>query len=105
MTELIQKAIEKIDSESEKLDVNAKKIASHIIDTYLNSDANAKKVLAEKKTLRGCIEKITSKAKQQAVGRMAMIDGEVVFTWVQDYYGFAVDCKAKNKIIDLLDFI
>ena len=49
MTELIQKAIEKIDSESEKLDVNAKKIASHIIDTYLNSDANAKKVLAELK--------------------------------------------------------
>lgn len=105
MTELIQKAIEKIDSESEKLDVNAKKIASHIIDTYLNSDANAKKVLAEKKILRDCIKKIISKAKQQAVGRMAMIDDEVVFTWVQGYYGFAVDCKTENKIIDLLDFI
>lgn len=35
MTEIIKKAIEKIDNESEKLDVNAKKIASHIIDTYI----------------------------------------------------------------------
>lgn len=105
MTEIIKKAIEKIDSESEKLDTNAKKIASHIIDTYLNSDKNAEKVLNEKKTLRKCIEKIMSKAKQQAVGRMAMIDHEVVFGWVQEYYGFAVDCKKENKIIDLLDFI
>lgn len=104
MTEIINKAIEKIDSESERLDVNAKQIASHIIDTYLNSDKNAEKVLNEKKTLRGCIESITSKAKQQAVGRMAMIDDEVVFGWVQEYYGFAVDCK-DDKIIDLLDFI
>ena len=36
---------------------------------------------------------------------MAMIDDEVVFGWVQDYYRFAVDCKTENKIIDLLDFI
>ena len=104
MTEIIKKAIEKIDNESEKLDVNAKKIASHIIDTYLNSDKNAEKVLNEKKTFRKCIENIISKAKQQAVGRMAMIDDETVFGWVQDYYGFAGDCK-DDKIIDLLDFI
>ena len=105
MTETIKKAIEKIDSESEKLDTNAKKIASHIIDTYLNSDENAEKVLAEKKTLRDCIEKIMSKAKQQAEGRMAMVDDEVVYGWVCDYYDFAVDCKKESKIIDLLDFI
>lgn len=71
MTEIIKKAIEKIDNESEKLDVNAKKIASHIIDAYLNSDKNAEKVLDEKKTLGKCIKNIISKAKQQAVGRMA----------------------------------
>ncbi len=39
MTEKIQKAIDKIDGEAEKLNnVNARVIASHIIDTYLNSD-------------------------------------------------------------------
>lgn len=104
MTETIKKAIEKIDSESEKLDANAKKIASHIIDAYLNSDENAEKLLAEKKTLRDCIEKIMSKAKKRATGRMAMIGEEVVYGWVQEYYGFAGDCK-DDKIIDLLDFI
>lgn len=68
MTELIQKAINKIDGEAEKLkDTNATLIASHVIDTYLTTDENAQKVLSDKKTLRGCIEKIMSKAKQQAV--------------------------------------
>lgn len=106
MTELIQKAINKIDGEAEKLnDTNATLIASHIIDTYLTSDENAEKVLSDKKTLRACIEKIMSKAKQQAVGRMAMVDDETVYGWAKDYYGFAVDCKTENKIIDLLDFI
>ncbi len=105
MTELIQKAINKIDGEAEKLkDTNATLIASHIIDTYLISDENAQKVLSDKKTLRACIEKIMSKAKQQAVGRMAMVDDETVYGWAKDYYGFAVDCK-ENKVIDLFDFI
>lgn len=104
MTEKIQQAIDKIDKEAEKLDVNARLIASHIIDKNLNSDENAEKVLSDKKTLRKCIENITSKAKQQATGRMVMIDNETVYGWVEDYYGFAVDCR-ENKIIDLLDFI
>lgn len=105
MTELIQKAINKIDGEAEKLkDTNATLIASHVIDTYLTTDENAQKVLSDKKTLRDCIEKIMSKAKQQAVGRMAMVDYETVYGWVKDYYGFAVDCK-ENKVIDLFDFI
>ncbi len=79
MTELIQNAINKIDSEAEKLsNTNATLIASHIIDTYLISDENAQKVLDEKKTLRKCIERIKSKAKQQAINGMAMVDDETV---------------------------
>lgn len=106
MTEKIQSAINQIDSEAEKLrDANATLIASHIIDTYLNSDENAEKILDKKKTLKKCIDDIKSKAKQQAVNNIAMVDHETVYGWVQDYYGFAVDCKAENKIIDLLDFI
>lgn len=106
MTEKIQSAINKIDGEAEKLkDTNATLIASHIIDTYLTSDENAEKVLDEKKNLKKCIDNIKSKAKQQAVNNIAMVDGETVYGWAKDYYGFAVDCKAENKIIDLLDFI
>lgn len=105
MTEKIQQAINKIDEESEKLnDTNARIIVSHIIDTYLNSDENAEKVLGDKKTLKACLESIKSKAKKQASNGVAMIADDTVYGWVKDYYGFAVDCK-ENKIIDLFDFI
>lgn len=105
MTEKIQQAIHKIDEEAEKLDdTNARIIASHIIDTYLNSDENAEKVLDGKKTLKACLESIKSKAKKQASNGVAMIADDTVYSWAKEYYGFAVDCK-ENKIIDLLDFI
>lgn len=105
MTDIIQQAIEKIDKEAEKLNnTNARLTASHIIDTYLTTDENAEKVLKDKKSLENCFENIRSKARQQAVGNMAMIDDETVYGWVRDYYGFAVNCN-ENKIIDLLDFI
>lgn len=105
MTEKIQAAINKIDSEAERLkNTNATLIASHIIDTYLTSDENAQKVLDEKKTIRKCMEHIKSKAKQQAINGMAMVDDETVYGWAKDYYGFAVDCK-ENKVIDLFDYI
>lgn len=105
MTDLIQKAINKIDGEAEKLkNTSATLIASHIIDTYLTLDENAEKVFDEKKTLEKCIDSIKAKAKQQAVNGMAMVDDEIVYEWAKDYYGFAVDCK-ENKVIDLFDFI
>lgn len=105
MTEKIQQAIHKIDEEAEKLDdTNARIITSHIIDTYLNSDENAEKVLDDKKTLKACLESIKSKAKKQASNGVAMIADDTVYGWAKEYYGFAVDCK-ENKIIDLLDFI
>ena len=105
MTEKIQQAIHKIDEEAEKLnDTNARIIASHIIDTYLNTDENAEKVLDDKHTLKACLESIKSKAKKQASNGVAMIADDTVYGWAKEYYGFAVDCK-ENKIIDLLDFI
>ncbi len=105
MTEKIQKAIDKIDGEAEKLnDVHARVIASHIIDTYLNSDENADKALDDKHTMKGCLDSIKNKAKKEAVHGCAMIDNETVFDWAKEYYGFAVACK-ESKIIDLFDFI
>lgn len=108
MTEKIQLAINKIDDESDKLhDTNATMIASHIIDTYLISDKNAEKVLNKKKTLKGCLDKIKSRAKQEATNNVAMIDSDTVLSWAKDYYGFAVDCKenSSDKIVNLFDFI
>ena len=106
MTEKIQKAIDKIDGEAENLNnKNATYISSHIIDTYLNNDENAEKVLDEKKTLKGCWDSITSKAKKLAENNCAMVEADTVFDWAKEYYGFAVACKNESKIIDILDFM
>ena len=106
MTEEIQKAIDKIDGEAEKLNnVNARVIASHIIDTYLNSDENADKVLDDKHTMKGCFNRIISKARKRAENNCAMVEDDTVFDWAKEYYGFAVACKNESKIIDILDFM
>ena len=106
MTEKIQQAIKKIDDEAEKGNSTYLRIiASHIIDRYLNTEENAEKVLSDKKTLSKCLGQIKDKAKKQAEGGMAMIEDEVVFGWVKDYYGFNENATVSTKIVDIFDFI
>ncbi len=107
MTELIKKAIEKIDKEAEELGGGQVMIiASHIIDHYLTNDENANKVLEEKKTLKAALEKCKSNAKQSAVNGMAVIDDETVYSWIEEYYGFTdLQSPAQNKIVNLFDVL
>lgn len=105
MTEKIKQAVAKVDGEAEKLNTDmAKVISSHIISTYLKSDNNADCVMDEKKTLDGCLKEINEKARKLAKNNTAVVEASTVFGWVEEYYGFAVDCT-ENKIIDLLDFV
>ena len=105
MTEKIKQAVAKVDGEAEKINTDmAKVISSHIISTYLKSDNNADCVMAEKKTLDGCLKGINEKARKLTQNNTAVIEDSTVFGWVEEYYGFAVDCT-ENKIIDLLDFV
>lgn len=60
MTEKIQKAIDKIDQEAEKMgSATVRLLCSHIIDHCLVNDENADKVLDEGKSLKGCWDHIT----------------------------------------------
>lgn len=69
MTEKIQKAIDKIDQEAEKMgSATVRLLCSHIIDHCLVNDENADKVLAEGKSLKGCWAYITNNARKQAAG-------------------------------------
>ena len=105
MTELIKKAIEKIDAEAEKLDsTSAKVIASYIIDNYLKNDINAEKILDEKKTLSDCFKSIKNKAQAQAKSGMAMVSDTVVYTWAVEYYGL-IGVQQKRNVVDIMDFI
>lgn len=91
----IQEAINKIDSESDKMkDDTAVRITSYIIDNYITSAENAEKVM--NKTLSDCISSVRSKAKKQAKNGCAMIEDRTVWNWVKEFYGFNVD-KAETQ--------
>ena len=105
MTEKIQKAIDKIDQEAEKIgSASVRKLCSHIIDHNLVNDSNADKVLAEGKSLKGCWDHITKNARKQAAGNCAAVPDDTVYEWAAGYYGFTAE-ETKAEIIDLLDLL
>ncbi|HJI49225.1 MAG TPA: PcfK-like family protein [Oscillospiraceae bacterium] len=88
--EIIQKAIDKIDTEADRMkDDTAVRITSYIIDNYITSTENAEKVM--NKTLSDCISSVRSKAKKQAKNGYAMIEDRTVWNWVKDFYEFVTD--------------
>ena len=82
MTEKIQKAIDKIDQEAEKMgSATVRLLCSHIIDHCLVNDENADKVLDEGKSLKGCWDHTTSNARKQAAGNCAAVPEDTVYEW------------------------
>ena len=105
MTEKIQKAIDKIDQEAEKMgSATVRLLCSHIIDHCLVNDENADKVLAEGKSLKACWDHITNNARKQAAGDCAAVPDDTVYEWAAGYYGFTAE-ETKAEIIDLLDLL
>lgn len=105
MTEKIQKAIDKIDQEAEKMgSATVRLLCSHIIDHCLVNDGNADKVLAKGKSLKGCWDHITKNARKQAAGNCAAVPDDTVYEWAAGYYGFTAG-ETKAEIIDLLDLL
>ena len=94
--EIIQKAINKIDSEADKMkDDTAVRITGYIIDNYITSAENAEKVM--NKTLSDCISSVRSKAKKRAKNGCAMIEDRTVWNWVKEFYEFATDEVAETQ--------
>lgn len=102
MTDTIQAAIEKLDKEAEELKGQAQKIAQYLIDVYLKNEANAKKVLDEKKSLKDCMQIISNKARKQATANCAIIPDETVYSWISDYYGFE-ELQSTATSVNLFD--
>lgn len=106
MAELIQKAIDTIDRQAEKINGSyAQIIASHIIDRYLKSESNARIIVEGKKTLSDCLSNIKNKAREEAENGVAAIADNVVFGWAVEYYGFSEETLKESKIIDIFDVI
>ena len=92
----IQEAINKIDSEADKMkDDTAVRITSYIIDNYITSAENAEKVMS--KTLSDCISNIREKARKQAKNGYVMIEDRTVWNWVKEFYEFATDEVAETQ--------
>ena len=92
----IQEAINKIDSEADKMkDDTAVRITSYIIDNYITSVENAEKVMNKK--LSDCISNIRDIARKQAKNGYAMIEDRTVWNWVKEFYEFATDEVAETQ--------
>ena len=113
MSDLIQRAINRIDEQAEKGKALEKRIGQYIIDTCLFNDADAAKALESGKTLAGCASLVTKNARKQAVGGCACVEDAVVWRWVRGYYGFSgsgglqstAQPQAAAKPVDILEFM
>lgn len=92
---MIQKAIVKTNTEMQKSpnDKQLETIGHHVIDA-ITTEANAKAVLDEKKTLNGARAEVKSVARKQAVSGMAMIASDEVFAIVDKYFGLTAAASA-----------
>lgn len=97
-------AIIKINEEMQKDpdDEYIEAIGQYVIDKC-SSDANADLVMAEGKTLAGCLAAVESYAKTKAKHNKAVLKDSEVFEQVDRYFGFREEKKAVS--LDLSDFL
>lgn len=97
-------AIEKINEEMQKNpdDQYTEYIGSYVIDRCSDPDV-AEKVMAEDKSLKGCMDEILGAAKKVAKqttgGSVAAMTPNAVFAIVDTYFGIPADRDAWMKIL------
>lgn len=62
------------------------RIALYLIGRCEASESLREDVLKDGKTLRKCMDYVTSCARKEAVGGCACIEDNTVFEWAEDYY-------------------
>ena len=62
------------------------RIALYLIGRCEASESLCEDVLKDGKTLRKCMDYVTSCARKEAVGGCACIEDNTVFEWAEDYY-------------------
>jgi len=108
---MITEAIDKITKEvNDSKNTHAQVMGEYLIDHI--TEESAAKILQEGKTIAGAISDITSKASKQKNGNMAMVRDDVVFGWLNDYFGIGKTEQQKSTApedaglsVDLLDLM
>lgn len=92
-----EKAIEKINAEMQKNPDNQYiEIIGHYIIDKCNSEDAANKVMAEGKSLAGCLDQIKNIAREKAVNNVGVVSEQEAFGTVDKYFGFTEE-QAKTK--------
>jgi hypothetical protein len=104
--EALQNAIDKLDREAaEEKGENTAAISDYLHQLIRENPAYAQYIVAEDKTLKGCLGHIRKEARALAQKGMAMVKDTTVYGWVKDYYGIQEEKEKKHGIINLEDFL
>ncbi len=93
---MIDKAIEKINAAMQKdPDNRYMEIVGHYIIDRCVDEETAAKVTDEKKTLKGAMDAVVSKAQKAKQGNVAVLMPDEVFGVVDQYFGLPTDLVAQ----------
>lgn len=95
---MINQAIAKINAEMQKNsdDLYTEIVGQYVIDRITDNET-AKKILADKKDLKGAMDAVMKKAKLQKRGNVAVLTPAEVFGAVDAYFGLKRDDNAQMK--------
>jgi len=105
-------AIQKINAEMQKSpDDKFREVIGHYIIDRCTDPSCAEKVMDEKKTLEGALDKIINLAKKSKRNQCAVLSDDVVFAEVDKYFGFTEhsaeqkpQAPAAGISVDLMSF-
>lgn len=86
MGEIIKKAIEKLDNESNEMPA-AKVFAEYLKNKIVSDIGLAQNIIKPDKSLKDMLEFVKSNAKKKAVNGVACIEDSTVFKWTENYFG------------------
>ncbi len=106
--ELINKAIEKLNSEMDKeYKKEIRVIGEFLLNQVTSNEDIAKAILTEGKTIMKSLDDMKRIARQRAINGCAVIDTEEGFEIVMNYFGIKKKLEIKNsetKVISINDY-
>ncbi len=106
--ELINKAIEKLNSEMDKEDKKEIRVIGEFLIQQVNGNEEvAKAILTEGKTIMKSLDEMKKVAKQRAINGCAVIEDAEGFKIVMDYFGINKKIDIKNnetKVVSINDY-
>ena len=103
---MINEAIAKITEEALAINNPAVTAIEEYLTDNCKTDEYAKALLNQEKTLKGCWDAITKKAKEKAANGTAVLSDKEVFDMAEEYFGTGKTAASyKSKVVNVLDLL